>query len=170
MRTGRKLQNRERVEKCKETLDQLSRFMGDILDGKLSQREAAEVLGLTAQGLSHELDSCFKQYLKHSHVFSDEDISRLRQIKEETGARILCGIMPFVSLRNATFMKNEMTGINVTDEILARYSADMTKEEGEETGIQIAKEIITKTSDFVDGYYFSFPFNRVHMLEKILNA
>ena len=44
-------------------------------------------------------------------VFSDEDIDRLRQIKEQTGARILCGIMPFVSLRNATFMKNEMTGI-----------------------------------------------------------
>ena len=62
-------------------------------------------------------------------VFTDEDISRLRQIKEETGARILCGIMPFVSLRNATFMKNEMTGINVTDEILSRYRADMTKEE-----------------------------------------
>ena len=52
-------------------------------------------------------------------VFSDEDIDRLRQIKEQTGARILCGIMPFVSLRNATFMKNEMTGINVTDEILS---------------------------------------------------
>lgn len=77
MRAGRKLQNRERVEKCKETLDQLSRFMGDILDGKLSQREAAEALRLTAQGLSHELDSCFKQYLKHSHVFSDEDIRNL---------------------------------------------------------------------------------------------
>ena len=77
MRTGRKLQNRERIEKCKETLDQLSRFMGDILDGKLSQREAAKALGLTAQGLSHELDSCFKQYLKHSHVFSDEDIRNL---------------------------------------------------------------------------------------------
>ena len=101
-------------------------------------------------------------------VFTDEDISRLRQIKEETGARILCGVMPFVSLRNATFMKNEMTGINVTDEILSRYRADMTKEEGEETGIQIAKEIIAKTIDFVDGYYFSFPFNRVHMLEKII--
>ena len=51
--------------------------MGDILDGKLSQREAAEALGLTAQRLSHELDSCFKQYLKHSHVFSDEDIKNL---------------------------------------------------------------------------------------------
>jgi len=101
-------------------------------------------------------------------VFSDEDIDRLRIIKKETGARILCGIMPFVSLRNATFMKNEMTGINVTDEVLSRYRADMTKEEGEQTGIDIAKEIIARTTDFVDGYYFSFPFNRVHMLEKIL--
>ena len=101
-------------------------------------------------------------------VFDDKGIARLRQIKQETGARILCGIMPFVSLRNATFMKNEMTGINVTDEILSRYRADMSKEEGEETGIQIAREIIAKTTDFVDGYYFSFPFNRVHMLKKII--
>lgn len=101
-------------------------------------------------------------------VFSDEDIDRLRIIKKETGARILCGIMPFVSLRNAKFMKNEMTGINVTDDVLSRYRADMTKEEGEQTGIDIAKEIIARTTDFVDGYYFSFPFNRVHMLEKIL--
>ena len=76
--------------------------------------------------------------------------------------------MPLVSIRNARFMKNEMTGINVTDEILARYREDMTKEEGEQTGIEIARQIIEKTSDFVDGYYFSFPFNRVHMLAKIL--
>ena len=34
-------------------------------------------------------------------VFDDKGIARLRQIKQETGARILCGIMPFVSLKNA---------------------------------------------------------------------
>ncbi|MGN0327595.1 MAG: bifunctional homocysteine S-methyltransferase/methylenetetrahydrofolate reductase [Lachnospira sp.] len=101
-------------------------------------------------------------------VFSDADAHRLRTIKEETGARILCGIMPLVSLKNATFMKNEMTGINVTDEIISRYRKDMTKEEGEQTGISIAREIIEKTKDFVDGYYFSFPFNRVYMIEPIL--
>ena len=32
----------------------------------------------------------------------------------------------------------------------------------------LAKEMIELTSDFVDGFYFSFPFNRVHMLTKIL--
>ena len=35
--------------------------------------------------------------------------------------------------------------------------------------VQLAKEVITMTEDFADGYYFSFPFNRVTMLEKILD-
>ena len=102
-------------------------------------------------------------------ISTKESADRVRRIKEETGARILCGIMPFVSLKNATFMKNEMAGIDVTDEVLARYRADMTREEGEQAGIQLAKEVIAMTEDFADGYYFSFPFNRVTMLEKILN-
>uniref|UniRef100_UPI004055EC0E bifunctional homocysteine S-methyltransferase/methylenetetrahydrofolate reductase n=1 Tax=Acetatifactor sp. TaxID=1872090 RepID=UPI004055EC0E len=103
-------------------------------------------------------------------VSSKEGVARLRRVKEETGARILCGIMPFVSLKNALFMKNEMTGIDVTEEVLARYREDMTREEGELAGIALAKEIIAETEDFVDGYYFSFPFNRVHMLKMILES
>ena len=101
-------------------------------------------------------------------VSTREGAERVRRIKQATGARILCGIMPFVSLKNAVFMKNEMTGIEVTEEVLARYRADMTREEGEQAGIQLAKEMMAVTSDFADGYYFSFPFNRVSMLEKIL--
>ena len=102
-------------------------------------------------------------------ISTQESADRVRRIKEETGARILCGIMPFVSLKNATFMKNEMAGIDVTDEVLARYRADMTREEGEQAGVQLAREVIAMTEDFADGYYFSFPFNRVAMLEKILD-
>lgn len=102
-------------------------------------------------------------------ISTKESADRVRRIKEETGARILCGIMPFVSLKNATFMKNEMAGIDVPDEVLERYRADMTREEGEQAGVQLAKEVIAMTEDFADGYYFSFPFNRVTMLEKILD-
>lgn len=103
-------------------------------------------------------------------VFSDEDIHRLKILKQETGARLLYGIMPFVSLRNALFMKNEMTGINVTEEVLARFHAEMTKEEGEAAGIALAVDMIQKTMDDADGYYFSFPFNRVHMLKSIMKS
>ncbi|MGN0316591.1 MAG: bifunctional homocysteine S-methyltransferase/methylenetetrahydrofolate reductase [Lachnospira sp.] len=103
-------------------------------------------------------------------VFSKQDEDRLRRIKNETGARILCGIMPLVSLKNALFMKNEMTGIDVTDEVISMYSDDLSKEEGEETGIRLARKVISETLDFADGYYFSFPFNRVYMLNPIIQG
>lgn len=73
-------------------------------------------------------------------VFDDKGIARLRQIKQETGARILCGIMPFVSLKNAMFMKNEMTGIEVSDEIIARYKECVTKEDGDRLVLKLQKK------------------------------
>lgn len=102
-------------------------------------------------------------------VFDLAGAKKLEYIKQETGARILCGIMPFVSLRNAVFMKNEMTGIEVSDEIIERYRGCTSKEDGEAVGVSIAREVIAMTEDFVDGYYFSFPFNRVYLLEKIIS-
>ena len=53
--------------------------------------------------------------------------------------------------------------------IIERYSENATRQEGEECGIQIARDILEYTSDFADGYYFSFPFNRVHMLAHIVD-
>ena len=76
--------------------------------------------------------------------------------------------MPLISRRNALFMKNEIAGIAVTDEIVNRYPENGTREEGESVGISIAKEVISYTEDFVDGYYFSFPFNKVYLLDKII--
>ena len=101
-------------------------------------------------------------------VFSKEESKRLRKIKEETGACIFAGIMPLISRRNALFMKNELAGINVTDEIVERYPENGSKEEGEKVAVELAKEIISYIDDFADGYYFSFPFNRVYLLNRIL--
>lgn len=101
-------------------------------------------------------------------VFTAEDAERLRRVKEETGARILCGIMPLVSRKNALFMKNEISGVNVTDEVIERYPENADREDGENVGVELAKEMITATRDFADGYYFSFPFNRTYLLKRII--
>ena len=76
--------------------------------------------------------------------------------------------MPLISRKNAMFMKNEIAGVNVTDEIVARYPEKASWKEGEAVGIQLAKEVMKLVEDFADGYYFSFPFNRVYMLKDIL--
>ncbi len=101
-------------------------------------------------------------------AFSNVDVERIQEIKEKTGATILCGIMPLISRKNALFMKNEIASIPVTDEIVDRYGENMSKAEGERVGVEIAREMIRKTEDFVDGYYFSFPFNRVYLLDRII--
>lgn len=101
-------------------------------------------------------------------VFTAEDAERLRRVKEETGARILCGIMPLVSRKNALFMKNEISGVNVTDEVIERYPENADREDGENVGVELAKEMIAVTRDFADGYYFSFPFNRTYLLKRII--
>mgnify|MGYP000154031578 CR=1 FL=1 len=43
-----------------------------------------------------------------------------------------------------------------------------SKEDGEKVAVELAKEIISYIDDFADGYYFSFPFNRVYLLNRIL--
>jgi len=101
-------------------------------------------------------------------VFSDTDVLRIQWLKERTGAKILAGILPPVSLKNASFIRNEMAGMNVPDEIMDKYRADMTREEGETVGAEIAKELMRKLEPFVDGYYFMLPFNRVSLVGRIL--
>ncbi|MDF2472365.1 MAG: Methionine synthase (cobalamin-dependent), methyltransferase domain [Anaerocolumna sp.] len=107
------------------------------------------------------------KYFLTQPIFMEEDIERIQLIKSKVDTKILCGIMPLVSYRNANFIKNEITGIHVPDEVVARYRPDMTKEEAEWVGAQIASEIIEKLSPYADGYYFMLPFNRVSLMEKI---
>ena len=101
-------------------------------------------------------------------IYSDEDIERIRYIKSRIDTKIICGIMPLVSYRNALFMKNEITGINVPDEIIAQYRKDMSREEAQAVGVRIAVKIAEKSGDVADGYYFMVPFNRAEMIAEIL--
>lgn len=108
-------------------------------------------------------------YFLTQPVYSDEDVRRIGYIKERVNTKILCGIMPFVSYKNANFIKNEVSGIYVPDEVIQRYRPDMSRQEAEECGAQLAREMIEKLDSVADGYYFMLPFNRVSLLEKILN-
>lgn len=107
-------------------------------------------------------------YFMTQPVFAEEDVDRIRYIKSKVDTKILCGIMPLVSYRNANFIKNEITGIHVPDWVVERYRPDMSKEEAEWVAAGIANEIIEKLSSFADGYYFMLPFNRVSLMDKIL--
>ncbi len=117
--------------------------------------------------MQRKIDAGCKYFLTQP-IYSKEDAERIRQIKERVDTKILCGIMPLVSYRNACFIKNEMGQIKVPDEVVARYRPDMSREEAEEVGAELAREIMGFLEPFADGFYFMLPFNRVSLLDKIL--
>lgn len=107
-------------------------------------------------------------YFLTQPIFTEWEVERIKQIKEKVNTKILCGIMPLVSYRNACFIKNEISGISLPDEILNRYRPDMSREEAENVGADIAREIMMLLKSVADGYYFMLPFNRVSLMDKIL--
>ncbi len=101
-------------------------------------------------------------------VYDDKDIETLEYIRHNMDRPMLVGIMPLVSLKNANFIKNELTGINVPDWVIKRFSQDMSKEEARLAGIKIAEETMKKTESFADGYYFVIPFNRLATAKALI--
>jgi methionine synthase I (cobalamin-dependent)/5,10-methylenetetrahydrofolate reductase len=102
-------------------------------------------------------------------IYDDDAIEFLRKIKERTNVKILAGLLPVVSYRNAMFLNNELPGVTIPDKYVKMFSENMSKEEAQEVGVNITVEIGKKLKDISDGLYFITPFNRVSMLVEIIN-
>lgn len=116
----------------------------------------------------HKKYAAGADYFLTQPIYSNDDIVRIKYVKTKINTKVLCGIMPLVNFRNAMFVQNEISGIQVPEEIITRYDKDMSREESEQVGITIALEIIEKLQDIADGYYFIVPFNRASMICKII--
>lgn len=102
-------------------------------------------------------------------IYNDSAVEFLKSIKERTDVKILGGILPVVSYRNAMFLNNELPGVTIPQEILNRFSEDMSREEGQNIGIDIAVSMGKKLKGICDGLYFITPFGRVNMIVDIVN-
>jgi len=107
--------------------------------------------------------SCFLTQPVHSALA----LENLKRAHEELDAKILGGIMPIVSYRNAQYMTGEIAGIHVCDEIVERYR-DLDREQASELAVTITTAIAAHMLDYVDGYYMITPFMRTDLTTQIL--
>lgn len=111
--------------------------------------------------------SCGAKFVLTQPVFTDDAIECLKEARRRN-IRILGGVMPMVSYRNANYMKNEVPGMVIPDELVRSFFPNMSREDSEEVGINIAVRIIEKLRNYVDGIYFMTPFNRAEIIKKII--
>ena len=102
-------------------------------------------------------------------VLSAQAVENLKKSRETLGAdaKILAGIMPVVSQRNAIFMENEINGIHVEDWIIEKF-AGLDRAQGEELGLAISLEVAKAALPYADGLYLMTPFNRVALMERLI--
>ena len=102
-------------------------------------------------------------------VLSAQAVENLKKSRETLGAdaKILAGIMPVVSQRNAVFMENEINGIHVEDWIIEKF-AGLDRAQGEELGLAISMEMAKAALPYADGLYLMTPFNRVALMERLI--
>ena len=102
-------------------------------------------------------------------VLSAQAVENLKKSRKTLGAdaKILAGIMPVVSQRNAIFMENEINGIHVEDWIIEKF-AGLDRAQGEELGLAISLETAKAALPYADGLYLMTPFNRVALMERLI--
>ena len=102
-------------------------------------------------------------------VLSAQAVENLKKARETLGerAKILAGILPVVSQRNAIFMENEVNGIHVDDAIIQKFEG-LDRAAGEELGLEVSVQAAKAAAPYADGFYLMTPFNRVALMERLI--
>jgi homocysteine S-methyltransferase len=102
-------------------------------------------------------------------VFDETRIAQVREATDPCGIPVLPGVMPLVSLKNALFVKNEVPGVTVPDEVVARMEAVAPGEAARAVGLDIARGLIRAAlRSGAPGIYIVAPFNRADLAAELV--
>ena len=100
-------------------------------------------------------------------VLSREALENLKTARRTLRGKILGGIYPVVSHKNACFLNNEIAGMHISEEIVSLYEG-RDREEAEELAVAVSARIAEEIAPCTDGLYLMTPFRRVALMARIL--
>ncbi len=104
-------------------------------------------------------------------VFDVAQLERCLERTREFQIPIIAGIWPLVSLRNAEFLANEVPGQQVPRNVLERMRR--AQEKGDDAalaeGVAIAREVVDRVKDSVQGIHLSAPLGRIDVAKAVLD-
>lgn len=102
-------------------------------------------------------------------VSSDRALANLETARRRLSAKLLGGVMPVLSHRNALFLQNEVSGVYLPDELVARYEG-LDKKSSHALALELSVQMARRMSPLVDGYYLMTPLGNVRIMEKLIAA
>ncbi len=118
--------------------------------------------------LAREKEDCGAVGFLTQPVLTQRALDNLAQAREALAGKLLGGIMPIVSGRNAVYLQREVHGVIVDDAIAARYEG-ADRERGEALAAEISADFARRMRPSVDGYYLMTPFGRTGLVCRIMD-
>ena len=100
-------------------------------------------------------------------VLSREALENLKLARQTLKGKLLGGVFPVVSHKNAVFLNNEVPGMRVCDEITALYEGK-DRDAAEDLAVTISARIAREIAPYTDGVYLMTPFKRVALMTRII--
>jgi methionine synthase / methylenetetrahydrofolate reductase(NADPH) len=105
-------------------------------------------------------------------VFDVDQLERFLKTIEHVRIPIVAAIWPLTSVRNAEFLANEVPGVTVPPQIIARMrqANEKSKEHAIAEGIAIGREMLERVRSSVQGVQVSAPFGRVELALQVFEG
>lgn len=141
--------------------------------GRLERFFLCGALNVNARNFEVELNRAKQKELSGVGAFLTQPVSSVRaaenlqKARRQLKGRLLGGLFPIVSYKNACFLKNEVAGMEIGEDLLSAYEG-LDREQGEALGRENCLRMAEMIQSSVDGYYIMTPFRRVALVKSII--
>ncbi|MDR1913758.1 MAG: bifunctional homocysteine S-methyltransferase/methylenetetrahydrofolate reductase [Clostridiales bacterium] len=150
-------------------------YLNDLNQSVFSKNpfKICAAININAVNFNHELDKSRRKEeagvteFFTQPVLSETAIENLQKAKTALSSGIMAGIMPIVSYKNAVFIKNEISGITISDDLLTKYE-QVSPGEAALLAVEISAEMAEKVAPISDGYYIITTLNKVAIVRDII--
>ena len=110
------------------------------------------------------------EFVMTQPVYDPRQVERFLLDAKSLGLPILMGLCPLANHRNALFLNNNVPGMEIPKNILARMEQAETSGRAEAEGVAIARESLAAAQDLIQGAYIMPPFGRSYLAEQVLKG
>lgn len=132
----------------------------------------AEDLPAEVQKLKRKIDAGAHAYWTQP-VFEIDDLERAMEEIEAAGlteeARLLLGLMPLRSAKQAEFLHHEVPGINIPEPVRKRL-AELSPEDAPKYGVEVAQNLLVEAKPLVNGAYIMPPASAPELAGDVVEA
>ena len=107
------------------------------------------------------------EFLYSQPMFSEVSIENFKQARQELDCDLFAGILPIVSYKNALFLNNELSGIDIPQHVVDSLQGKTSKE-AQEISVRFVQDVIHQVYTYADGFYIMTPMKKVDLVCKLI--